>query len=133
MPMKVTNPLTSGGDAYAQPFVGAYGDHTAPVSVVVANLTDDEVDANGFLKPGVLLNKSGALVTTGVAYGAVVGPTKVAASNAAGDMTAAGTVTVIVATHCQLNRDVVEDILGRALTAAEIAGVPAGHSVTLVE
>lgn len=133
MPMKVTNPLTEGTSVYALPFVGPFAEHTMPVRVSVAALATGEVDANGYLKPGVPLNRAGGLVTTGVAFGAVCGPTKVAASDSVTDRTAAGTVTVIVSTHCQLNRDALEDILGRVLTAAELAGLPAGHTVTLSE
>lgn len=226
MPMSVAT--RAGYPDYGNPFVGPV-QHTVPVAVPIADLTADEVDARGYLKPGVPLTLAGALVAAmtrstlgspaaggsnvgdgtvgsvvggwgaptetitltciseaanagtfrvegsksgviGVAtvavpfvspiinftiadgatdfdigdtftiaatagaldrvHGCVVEAVKVAASNSDTDRTAAGTVPVVVATHGLVNRDLLEDILGRALTASEIAGF-AGSNLTL--
>lgn len=218
MPMKVTK--TAGDISYGAPFLGPLN-HTAAIDVDLSNLTDDEIDAKGYLKPGVPLSRAGALVaamtkstpgspsytrvgtsdgtmgsvtgrfgapgetitatciteaanggtfrvegtksgflgiaSVGVAFdSAVIGftiadgaedwdigdvitvvvtggvsdkvfgvvpePLQVAADNAAGTIAALGTIQVVVGLIGALNRDVVEDNLGRVLTNAEVAG-----------
>jgi len=67
------------------------------------------------------LNTITFVVTAGVndrVYGVTVEPTKLVASNADADRT--GVFQVTVAVSGLVNRDVVEDLLGRALTAAEV-------------
>lgn len=217
MPMSVTK--SAGGDSYPNPFLG-HIDHSVAIDVNIANLTTDEVDAHGWLKPGVPLTAAGALLaaptasvpgatvaagtnvgaatvgmyqgrfgapaetititatatggngvgkasvvgsvsgyigeavvgtlfvspviefmitdfgadltigdsyTTVVAggassrlYGVTIEPLKLVASNVNG--VRVGTFQVAVATHGLVNRDMVEDILGRALTVQELAG-----------
>lgn len=119
--------LATAGEVYPLAFVGPY-EHTHAITVNIANLTSAEVDADGYLKPGVPLNASGALIataatpgtTTDSVFGVTIEPLKVADGNAAADLTAAGTQQVAVCTIGQVNRAVVEDILGRALTADEV-------------
>lgn len=126
MPMSVTN--TAGGDIHPSPFVGPV-DHTVSLLVDVSTLTSDEVDAYGYLKPGVILQQNGDKITgtSQVAYGAVVEAVKVAADN-----TALGSVTddveVAVGLFVLLNRDILEDSLGRALSANELSAVDAAGS-----
>lgn len=120
--------LATAGEIYPLPFVGPH-DHTHALAVNVGALTTAEVDADGYLKPGVPLNASGALIateatpgtTTDSVFGVTVEPIKVAESNAAADLTAAGTMDIALVTIGQVNRAVVEDILGRVLTADEVA------------
>lgn len=122
MPMKVTRDATQSATDYGNPFVGPVN-HTHQLAIVVSGLTTAEVDAKGFLKPGLPLKLDGTLVGATEAVGViVVEGQKVADGNAAGDLAAAGTVRVAVARLCLVNRDIVEDNLGRALTAAEVAG-----------
>lgn len=115
--------LTSENETYVSPFVGPI-DHTHTVDMNITSLTSDEVDADGYLKAGVPVDAAGALV--GVAtpvFGVTIEPLKVADGNAAGDLAAApASIDIAVATICQVNRAVIEDILGRVLTANEIAG-----------
>lgn len=118
---------TTGGQFIPPPFVGPVG-HTVAVPVDLSALTDDEIDANGFLKPGVPLTKAGILVASGSVFGVTVDYVKVLDDNAAATIAAAGTVDIAVATICQVNQDVAEDILGRAYTGAEIAGMAPGLS-----
>lgn len=68
-------------------------------------------------------------VTAPAVYGVTTGPAKVAVTNAVGDLAAAGTVEVTVATMGQVNRAILEDNLGRVLTAAEIAGFSVAGSL----
>jgi hypothetical protein len=124
MPMKVTK--TAGGTNYGFPFVGPM-DHPLHVKLDVSGLTTDEVDSEGYLKPGVPLTSAGILVASGAVYGVTIEAVKIADDNTAlaGDtsdpLVAIGTIGVV-------NRDVVEDNLGRALTSAEIAGFSAAGS-----
>lgn len=121
MPTRITTNSTS-YNVGLNPFVGAVG-HTHALAVPMGALTTAEVDANGYLKPGVPLSAAGALVGAATAvFGVTLEAIKVALTNAAGDLTAAGTVEVAVGTIGQVNRKIMEDNLGRVLTANEIAG-----------
>lgn len=130
MPMRVT-PTATAGEVHANPFVGPT-DHPATVRVTPGNFTAAEVDAKGYMKPGVPLAKDGTPVTPYAAgppevpadyvYGVVLEAVKVADSNSAADLGAAGAVDVVVAVIGAVNRAIVEDNLGRALTAAEVDG-----------
>lgn len=126
MPIGITTRAAAGQD-YGNPFVGPV-DHTAAIRVDVSALTNTVVDANGYLKPGTPLQKAGTLLsaTTGQSvYGVVVEAVKVAASNAAGDLTAGTDIDVAVATIAEVNQAIIEDNLGRALNANELAGFAA--------
>jgi hypothetical protein len=121
MPIRVTTPAGAGLD-YASPFIGPV-DHTVQLAVTLTNLTNKEIDKYGYLKPGVPFDKAGVPIATGKAvFGVTVEAVKVAADNAAATIAALTTAQVALAMIAVLNRDVVEDILGRALTADEIAG-----------
>lgn len=121
MPMTVTSTAANGA-VPMDPFVGPHS-HTHTVPILASGLTTAEVDTAGYLKPGVPLSAAGALVGASVpVFGVTVEPIKIAASSAAGDLTAAGTVRVAVATIGQVNRAIMEANLGRVLTANEIAG-----------
>lgn len=61
-------------------------------------------------------------------FGVTVEPVKIAASNAAADLTAGANVDVAVATICTVNRAIIEDELGRVLTANEILAYDAAGS-----
>jgi hypothetical protein len=120
MPLAISR--TTGGLAHAPAFVGEIL-ATDEVRVVVTALSANEVDANGYLKPGVPFLQTGALVTAGAVYGVTIESIKVAASNSSADIAAATTaIPVAVGTIGTVNRDIAEDNLGRAYTAAEIAG-----------
>ncbi len=108
-------------------FVGPI-DHTVSVPVNLSLLTNKEIDANGYLKPYVPLTKAGILVTAGSVFGLTNEHVKVAVDNAAGTISALGTEDVTVATICQVNRAYAEDVLDRAYTAAELAGMAPGMS-----
>lgn len=126
MPIKVRG-LTTGGEVHSSPFIGPIN-HTVAIRVDVSTLTSVEVDANGWLKPGILLLQAGTPVTGAaqVIYGAVVEPVKLA-DDVAG-LASAPDVDVSVALFCLLNRDILEDIMGRALSANELAAVAAAGS-----
>lgn len=89
MPIAITK--TTGGTTYASPFVGRV-DHFLAAKVDVSALTNTQVDANGFLKPGVVLT------ITGVVPGDTVGTAQVETATVVGTIAAdgAGNATVIV-------------------------------------
>lgn len=120
---------TSGGTDYGSPFVGPVN-YTLGINVTLSGMTTAEVDANGVLKPGVPLQRAGTLVSgaTQSIFGCVAEATKVAASNSGTDLTAAGTKEIAVVLQGAINRDILEDILGRTLTANEIAAFGPGFS-----
>jgi len=121
MPISITNTAATG--TYASPFVGS---KSGPmhVQVDVSALTTREVDARGYLKPGVVLTSAGLL--PGVSNTAVVGvvpeAVKIADSN-----TGLGSITadpfVVIYTIGMVNRDVIEDNLESAMSANEIAAL----------
>lgn len=133
MPNKITT--TSGGETYGHPFVGPV-DHTAAIVVDVSGLGTDEVDSKGYLKPGVPLKKAGVLAdaTAGeFIYGVVLEATKVADDNVAATLAAADDIEVVVGVIGAINQDMVEDNLGRALNANELAAfVAAGCHIALI-
>ncbi len=61
MPLSITNEL--GGEVHPSPFLGPI-DQTGTVRLDVSELTTDEVDEFGYLKPGVFLTRTGRLVGT---------------------------------------------------------------------
>jgi hypothetical protein len=138
VPIDVRN--TAGGSLYASPFVGPV-DHTVHVKVDLSGLTVDEVDAAGYLKPGVPLNNANPAVLIGAStvtftYGVTVEATKLPLATVPPTNTTLGTETadclVAVCTHGVINRDVAEDNLGRAYTANELAAfVLPGSRLTL--
>lgn len=132
MPISVTT-TGAAGDVVALPFVGPVN-HTVAILVDVSTLSDDEVDENGYIKPGVPLQANGDLVSgTGqVVMGLVVESVKIAADNVSGTLAAADDVEVTIATICQVNRDVVEDVLGRALSADELSAIGANDAIVLL-
>lgn len=123
MPLGIST--TTGGLAHAPVFVGNIV-NTDVVQVDISDLTTKEVDADGFLKPGVPFAKDGSLVGTGVAvWGVTIEAIKIPhATIPPTDVSlAADTATAPVAVGFGLvNRDIAEDNLGRAYTADEIAG-----------
>lgn len=120
MPISATT--TPGGSVHPNPFRSPL-DHPDQIRLDVSGLTAYEVDARGYLKPGVPLTKGGVLVTVGVAvYGCNIEAVKVAANNAPATLAAAPDVDITVDTMVLVNQDILEDCLGRVLTAAEIAG-----------
>jgi hypothetical protein len=120
MPITITA-LATEQNSYGNPFVGAI-EHRDVVKVDISALTTAEVDSLGYIKPGLPLLKTGLPVTTGVTYGVTIEAIKIAADNATATLAAATDCFVALGTHGVVNRDIMEDNLGRVLTAAEIAG-----------
>jgi|SRR5690606_25000916 len=120
MPMRVRD-VAPAGEVHANPFVGPI-DHPATVRVDVSALTAAEVDKYGYLKPGVPLTRAGELpgADPEFVYGCVIESTRVHTDNTTLASVTAD-VDVAVATICQVNRAILEDNLGRALTADELA------------
>ena len=132
MPISITT--TTGGTVHGNPFVGPI-DQTAHVKADLSALSTNEVDADGYLKPGVPLTAAGILVGTSPAYvfGVVPEAVKIAADNATATLSAATDCFVAVGTVGQVSQDIIEDNLGRSLTADELAGFNrAGSKLVLI-
>jgi hypothetical protein len=126
---------TSGTTGYGHPFTdGVLG--LQQVVVDVSELTTNEVDADGFLKPGVPFKIDGTLAdgTSGEYIYAVnpepqnlhlatVPPTNV---SLAADTS---TVSLGMGTIGEVNRDIAEDNMGRAYSANELAAFLAAGSM----
>jgi hypothetical protein len=127
MPIRITE--TAGGVAYANPFVGNPGPTTV-VKLDVSGMTTNEVDVDGYLKPGTPLLSTGVLVSGAgqTVFGVVIAPVQIAETNTglAGDTS---DPLVTVATSGLINRDIAEDNLGRALSANELAALALGQFV----
>lgn len=132
MPLSITN--TAGGASHGNPFVGPVN-HTAHIKPDISALSNKEIDTNGYLKPGVPFKQAGTLVGSGeFVFGVTVEAVKVAASNSSGDIAAVTTDPfVAVAVIAAVNQDIIEDTLGRSLTADELAGFDlAGSKIVLI-
>jgi hypothetical protein len=127
VPLEITN--TAGNTAYANPLLGPIN-HVDHVKLDVSAMTTAEVDANGYLKPGVPLTQGGILVGVGAAvYGITFEPIKLPGrTNNANLGTDTSDPLIAVVTHGLVNRDIGEDNLGRAYNANEIAGFAAAGS-----
>lgn len=129
MPLRIET--TAGGQAHSNPFIGGVN-HPAQIKVDVSGLTTAEVDQFGYLKPGVPLTKAGILVGAAPAfvYGVTFEAQKIVPDNPTDVTLAAVTLDPIITVNTvgHVNRDVIEDLLGRALTADEIAGFDAAGS-----
>ena len=135
--MRIKN--TVGDKGYGRPFYGALN-QTDHVKVVLSGLTTAEVDVDGYLKPGVPFRQDGTLVTavSQIVWGVtpetiqlnVVTP--VTNATLAAEVTTTNFPLVAVGTMGQVNRDIIEYNLGRALTANEISAFgAAGCTVKL--
>lgn len=127
--------VSTGDSIYSSVFVGPV-DHPASVRVTPSALAAGVVDAHGYIPSGFPLAKDGTTVGAGEAvFGCTIEAVKVAPSGSAADLAAAtDPVDVTVGTIGQVNRDILEDNLGRVLTAAEIAGFGlAGSHLVLIE
>ena len=134
-------PTATGGTGYADPFVGRPGP-AANLLVDISTLRfsggTGEVDAAGYLKPGVCLTAAGATCNgTAAAFGVVPEATKLnLATIPPTDASLAAITTdqfVGVFTSGLINRDIAKDNLGRSYTAEEInsLGATAGSRFTL--
>lgn len=124
MPITIES-VASEANTFGHPFVGPGAEYTDVVQVDISDLTLNEVTVDGYLKPGVPLSKAGDLVGAGVpVYGVTLESIKIVTYTVTTALLTAdtGTVPVAVGTVGVVNRDIIEDNLGRALTADEIAG-----------
>ena len=124
MPISITN--TTGGVAYANPFVGQMGP-TVNLLVDVSTLNSTYVDDDGYIKPGTPLEQDGDLATAAgtATFGVVFEPVKVG-SNGATDLATDPDVLIAVATSGLINRDIAEDNIGGAYTADQITSLGLG-------
>lgn len=111
--MPMGSSTTPGGTAYGDIRVGE--GHTIHQGLLDAAGLAASRDADGYLPPGLPVLATGLPVTAGTALG-YIGPeaVKLGSVNTFGNIIMGG----------GLNRDMIEDNLGRVLSAAEIAGKP---------
>jgi hypothetical protein len=119
----------AGGTTHTSPIISPITNRHH-IKVDISGLTTAEVDAYGYLKPGVPLRLAGGLgvlisAPSQVVDGVTIEQTKIAADNASATLAAATDCLVAVATHVTVNRDLGEDVLGRAYSADEIAALAA--------
>lgn len=131
MPMSITN--TTGGTNYTNPWVGGPRDVTH-IKLDVSTLTTNEVDADGYLKPGVPLSATGdSLLGDAYAdvdfYGVTIEAIKIVAENPTNTTLGNDTSDPLIAvgTSGLINRDIAEDNLGRVYTTEELAGFAASR------
>lgn len=134
MPLRVST--ETGTSSYGNPLVGHLGG-LLQVVVDISELTIAEVDADGNLKPGVMF-KSDGTQPDGSGFVYAINPEPISIGHATippTDVSLAadtGTVPIGMATSGIINRDIVEDNLGRAMTANELTALAtAGCQFTL--
>ena len=136
MPMHVKK--TAGTTTYAPVFLGEIL-AMEQVLVDVSELTTDEVDADGWLKPGVMFKQDGTQCDgSGALYAVNPEPQNLHLDTVPPTNTSLGndtkTYPLGMGTMGTVNRDVIEDNLGRALTANELtafATAPCKINLTL--
>lgn len=130
MPLRVTT--ETGTSSYGNPIVGNPG----PLIQVVVDISELDtalVDADGNLKPGAMFKADGTQ-PDGSGFVYAINPEPISIGHATIPPTdvslAADTATIPIGmiTGGIINRDIVEDNLGRAMTANEIAACTAAGS-----
>jgi len=113
-------------------FVGPIN-HTVSVPVDLTQMTNKEIDADGYLKPYIPLTKAGDLIGVGDdLFGVTVEHVKVADDNESATIAALGTQDIaVVTTAVQLNQDIAEDVLDRVYNANELTAFGASLIVLL--
>lgn len=133
--MPLAMKTTAGGTTYGPVFIG---DILGMQQVVVdiSELTTNEVDADGYLKPGVPFKKDGTLCdATGGEFVYAVNPEpqnlRMAVLPPTNGTLSGDTRTfpLGMGTIGEINRDIAEDNMGRAYTADELAAFNAAGSM----
>lgn len=133
MPLQVSKSV--GTTTYGHPFVGKVLG-LQQVVVDISELTTDEVDADGWLKPGVAFKKDGTVADgTGGEFIYAVNPepqnlfhaTIPPTNTSLGNDTR--TLPLGMGTIGEVNRDIAEDNMGRAYNANELAAFNAAGSM----
>lgn len=137
MPVRIRDG-TQGVQTPVTPFVGPI-DHTQPVEIDPSDFFgSDWLDARGYLKQGTPLQADGTPVSDvdQVVAGCLVEATQIVFPEGAAItqtmLDAEADRPVIITPVCQLNQDVLEDSLGRALNANELAAIAASKAVFLI-
>ena len=127
MPNKV-KVLATGGEVHSNPIVGKH-DHSYAIRVDISALPAAYVDADGWLKPGMPLRRGGLPISAPAQFvwGVVTEAVRVHTNNTTLASVTAD-IDVAISMFCMVNRGVLEDSLGRVLTADEIAAFDAAGS-----
>jgi hypothetical protein len=127
MPIKVRT--TAGATAYGDIRAGAYN-NVRQLKLDISNLFA-AVDAQGYLPVGLPIEADGTTVDADLGTlvgGGLLGPEAVGPFPADTE----ADVFANVITSGQVNQDMIEDNLGRALTAFELTALAAAKGITLV-
>src|SRR5262245_60240711 len=113
MPLSIK--ATAGGSGYGNPLVGPV-QQVLHIKLDVSTMTIDEVDADGYLKPGVVLKQDGTPVaSTQAVFGVVPEATFLGLATIPPTNTTLAADTsdplIAVCTHGNVNRDIAEDNL----------------------
>lgn len=116
--MPILIETTTGGTAYASPFLSDLAGNVIHVQVDVSLLTTSQVDANGYLKPGVVLPSHGG------AFGSANGTAQVETATVAGTIgsSGAGNITVTITSDYYDDPYVVSVAVANDDTASQVAG-----------
>lgn len=130
--MPISKKSTAGTTTYGNPFVGSI-DHMLQVVVDVSELTTAEVDADGYLKPGVMFKSDGTQPDgSGFVYAINPEPQNLRLDTVpptdASLLADTKTFALGMAVSGVVNRDIVEDNLGRAMSANELSAIAAAGS-----
>lgn len=136
MPLRIKK--TAGDTTYGPVFLGEIL-AMEQVVIDISELTTDEVDADGWLKPGVPFKQDGTLADgSGHIYAVNPEPQDLFLATVPPTNTSLGndtkTFPLGMGTMGTVNRDIIEDNLGRALTANELtafATAPCKINLTL--
>lgn len=125
------------GTRYASPFLGNI-DHRLSERLDVSSLSDQFVDENGYLIPGVVLRldeqelkpiSAGGQEARGVVLEAV----KVAEGNTSALLNEATDYDVVVVTIATVDRAIAEFNMGRAYTANELSAIEESKKIVLTD
>lgn len=134
----ITSSKTAGKARYSFPIIGGISERLQITLDVSALDGTGLVDANGVLKPGGPLRRATKVLTpvsgiTQVVLGVTFEEVKVAKSNSTADLTAATDIPVVVAVSATIDRAIVENNLGRVLSADEVSAINANDRLSLTD
>lgn len=132
-PVKITT--TDGYLTYSPVHIGP-ADDVLSALLDVSELGSDQVDEKGFIIPGAVLKLSGNKLVPvdgtsdeGQVTRVVLYPVKIADDNESGTLDAADDVDVVTLVIGTLDRGIMEDNLGRSLSANEITALTESRMV----
>lgn len=134
----ISSSKTAGKTRFSFPIIGGI-DERLSVQLDVSTLDGTGlVSDDGYLKPGAVLRNNAKVLnpitaTAQVALGVTFEEVKVAKSNSTADLGAATDIPVVIAVSATIDRAIVENNLGRVLTADELTALGNNDRLTLTD